>query len=165
MKRKVMLTCTFLLLIPQFSICQVKDYDKYQDSYPKPLDNGITQAISVHIIYDNYVHTNGMESDWGYSILIKGLDKTILFDTGTKPKIFESNFKKLGVDAKEIDEVFISHNHGDHTGGLGKILSMNPDIKVLVPGTFGKDIYFVFGGFHLMRHSVNEISEIIENTI
>jgi 7,8-dihydropterin-6-yl-methyl-4-(beta-D-ribofuranosyl)aminobenzene 5'-phosphate synthase len=235
MKRKVILTTVFLLLILQFTRCQVKDYHKYQGSYPKPLDDGITQALSVLIIYDNYFHTSGMESDWGYSILIKGLDKTILFDTGTKPKIFESNFKKLGIDANDIDEVFISHNHGDHTGGLGKILSMNPDIKVVVPetfeksffripettsssvelisgpveicndlyssgilgtkipeqalvlntskglvimtgcshpgiirmleeikATFGKDIYFVFGGFHLMRHSENEISDIIE---
>jgi len=97
MKRKVVLTITLLVFILQITRCQVTDYDKYQGSYPKPLDDGITQPVSVLIIYDNYVHTSGMESDWGYSILIKGLDKTILFDTGTKPKIFESNFKKLGI--------------------------------------------------------------------
>ena len=142
----------------------------------------------------------------------------------------------MGLDASQIDEVFISHEHGDHTGGLGALLRMNPDIKVVVPETFsnsffripvttgsvavvvsnpvqvckglfttgvlgkaipeqsmvlntdkglvvmtgcshpgivnileqvkkdfGKEIFMVFGGFHLMDRSEKQINEIIVN--
>ena len=61
--------------------------------------SGITAHVTVTVIYDNYVHSEGMKSDWGYSAIIEGLDKTILFDTGTKPEVFGSNFLKTGIDA------------------------------------------------------------------
>lgn len=140
----------------------------------------------------------------------------------------------MGLDASQIDEVFISHEHGDHMGRLGAVLKMNSDIKVVVPETFsnlffdiaakngsisklirdpvqvckglcstgingvaipeqsmvlnsgkglvvitgcahpgiinileqvkkdfGKEIYMVVGGFHLMNKSEKEINEII----
>ena len=97
---------------------------------------GTDQPVQVIIVYDNTAHTKDMLADWGYGCYIKGLEKDVMFDTGTKPDIFEKNFKQLGLDATRIDEVFISHEHGDHTGGLWSLLTMNPGIKVVVPHTF-----------------------------
>jgi len=102
------------------------------------LGSGTESVVSARIIYDNYVYTEELEADWGYSLLLTGLDKTILFDTGTKPKIFRGNFEKLRLDASSIDEVFITHEHGDHFGGLHEFLSMNHDVKVVVPETFSR---------------------------
>ncbi|MDX2414722.1 MAG: MBL fold metallo-hydrolase, partial [Bacteroidales bacterium] len=102
------------------------------------LDGGIENKVKATIIYDNYIHKEGMQEDWGYSLLLEGLNKTILFDTGTNPKIFKSNFEKLKLDASSIDEVFISHEHGDHFGGLHEFLLMNNKVKVVVPATFTK---------------------------
>ena len=102
------------------------------------LDGGIENKVKATIIYDNYIHKEGMKEDWGYSLLLEGLNKTILFDTGTNPKIFRNNFEKLKLDASSIDEVFISHEHGDHFGGLHEFLLMNNKVKVVVPATFTK---------------------------
>ena len=74
--------------------------------------------IKVTILYDNYIHTEGTKSDWGYSCLIEGTEKTILFDTGTKGDILMYNMRQLNIDPKKVDLVVISHEHGDHTGGL-----------------------------------------------
>jgi 7,8-dihydropterin-6-yl-methyl-4-(beta-D-ribofuranosyl)aminobenzene 5'-phosphate synthase len=99
-------------------------------------ESGITSPVTVKILYDNYVHVDGFEADWGYSILIEGLEKTILFDTGTKPEIFENNFKKAGVDAGEIDYLIFSHEHYDHTGGLTAFIKMRTGIPAIITPSF-----------------------------
>lgn len=109
---------------------------KYSGRQPGTPGKGIETVVSATIIYDNYVHTEGTKADWGYSILLEGTAKTILFDTGTNPGIFRQNFEKLKLDAAGVDEVFISHEHGDHFGGLHEFLAMNGDVKVVVPNTF-----------------------------
>jgi 7,8-dihydropterin-6-yl-methyl-4-(beta-D-ribofuranosyl)aminobenzene 5'-phosphate synthase len=198
-------------------------------------DNGIEKAVTIRVVYDNYVHTEGLKSDWGYAIVIEGLDKNILFDTGAKPDIFESNFNKMGLDAGKIDFLVLSHQHGDHTGGIPPLLKMRKGVPVIIPcsfsesfkrritsyeceplqvkepvkictnlyssgeftrpipeqalvlntkeglvvmtgcshpgiveilkeikSKFNKDIYMVFGGFHLLDKSAEEMKSIIE---
>jgi 7,8-dihydropterin-6-yl-methyl-4-(beta-D-ribofuranosyl)aminobenzene 5'-phosphate synthase len=98
--------------------------------------SGITSPVTVTVIYDNYIHTEGMEPDWGYSIVIEGLDKTILFDAGTKPDIFRSNFEKTGLDASKIGLVVISHEHFDHVGGMPAFARMKTAIPIIVPFSF-----------------------------
>ena len=56
--------------------------------------------------------------EWGYSALVEVDGKKILFDTGGRPQIVLQNAKELGVDLSDVEDVFLSHNHGDHTGGL-----------------------------------------------
>lgn len=97
---------------------------------------GITEPVTVTVIYDNYVHTEGMKADWGYSIVVRGLDKTVLFDAGARPEIFESNFKKMGVDPSSIDAVVFSHEHGDHIGGISAFVKMKTGIPVIMPDAF-----------------------------
>jgi 7,8-dihydropterin-6-yl-methyl-4-(beta-D-ribofuranosyl)aminobenzene 5'-phosphate synthase len=66
--------------------------------------------MKITIIYDNEVWKEGLESDWGFSCLVE-VENTpkILFDTGTSGSILLRNMKKLNIDPKSIDEVFISH--------------------------------------------------------
>ncbi|GAI83774.1 unnamed protein product, partial [marine sediment metagenome] len=40
--------------------------------------------------------------------------------------------EKLDIDPAVIEEVFISHDHWDHTGGLSDFLKINP-VKVYIP--------------------------------
>ncbi len=98
--------------------------------------SGITQPVTVRVVYDNYVHTPGMTADWGFSIVIGGLEKTVLFDTGTRPEIFKSNFSEMGIEASAIDVVVLSHEHGDHIGGLSAFLEMKTGIPVIMPDAF-----------------------------
>jgi 7,8-dihydropterin-6-yl-methyl-4-(beta-D-ribofuranosyl)aminobenzene 5'-phosphate synthase len=95
--------------------------------------SGITAPVTVKVIYDNYVCTEGLTADWGYSVLIAGSDWEILFDTGTKPGVFESNFREMGLDPSAIDLLALSHDHGDHTGAVASFAAMKTGIPVLMP--------------------------------
>ena len=41
--------------------------------------------------------------------------------------------KKMKLSPKDVDMIVISHNHGDHTGGLLPVLKKNPDVSVFLP--------------------------------
>ncbi len=86
--------------------------------------------MKITIIYDNTAFGKDLQSDWGFSALVE-VENTpkILFDTGGDGKILLSNMEKLEINPLLIEEVFISHLHGDHTGGLDEFLKMNPKIK------------------------------------
>jgi 7,8-dihydropterin-6-yl-methyl-4-(beta-D-ribofuranosyl)aminobenzene 5'-phosphate synthase len=97
--------------------------------------------IRITILYDNTSHVEGTRADWGFSALVEGTEKTILFDTGTQPEIFRDNVQTLGVDLAAVDLVVISHNHGDHTGGLDYFLEVNPDVLVYLPASFPEEFF------------------------
>ncbi|MBN2354472.1 MBL fold metallo-hydrolase, partial [candidate division KSB1 bacterium] len=94
--------------------------------------------ISMHILYDNYVAQPPYEADWGFSCLIQGTEKTILFDTGTKGDILLRNMERMKVDLSKIDLIVISHMHGDHTGGLASVLDKVKNIPVYLPASASK---------------------------
>ena len=191
--------------------------------------------ITMTVLYDNYLFEDGTQTDWGFACLIEGTEKTILFDTGTKGEVLFHNVGRLHVDLEKVDQIVISHDHGDHTGGLSSVLDKNHDVSVYYPVSFPKkfvqgvtdkkakaipvddpveickdvyttgeigvqikeqslildtpkgliivtgcshpgivnilkkakqvvkkDIYLVFGGFHLMRHTEAQVKEIIQ---
>ena len=97
------------------------------------------EQITMTIIYDNTAYNSGLQADHGFSCLIEGMEKTILFDTGTQPDIFLSNLEKLNIDPKSVDFVVISHNHGDHTGGLRSFLEINNRATVYLPASSPKE--------------------------
>jgi 7,8-dihydropterin-6-yl-methyl-4-(beta-D-ribofuranosyl)aminobenzene 5'-phosphate synthase len=88
------------------------------------------------VLYDNYLYKEGTKTDWGFSCLIEGTEKTILFDTGTDPGILMHNVKALNVDLKKVDVIVLSHIHQDHTGGLPGVLERNPNVTVFFPVSF-----------------------------
>ncbi len=93
--------------------------------------------MKLTIIYDNTVFRPGLQSDWGFSCLVEAENcpKT-LFDTGTNGDILLSNMKKLDIDPLSIKEVFISHTHLDHIGGLSVFLKVNNQVKVYFPASW-----------------------------
>jgi 7,8-dihydropterin-6-yl-methyl-4-(beta-D-ribofuranosyl)aminobenzene 5'-phosphate synthase len=92
--------------------------------------------ITITILYDNYVFNEELKTDWGFSCVIEGTEKTILFDTGTKSDILFQNIKKLKVDPEAVELVAISHHHGDHFGGLFSFLKENNEVTVYLPVSF-----------------------------
>jgi 7,8-dihydropterin-6-yl-methyl-4-(beta-D-ribofuranosyl)aminobenzene 5'-phosphate synthase len=56
--------------------------------------------------------------EWGYSALVEADGRKFLFDTGANPDVVLKNAKALGIDLADVEDVVISHNHDDHTGGL-----------------------------------------------
>jgi 7,8-dihydropterin-6-yl-methyl-4-(beta-D-ribofuranosyl)aminobenzene 5'-phosphate synthase len=94
-------------------------------------------VLKFTVLYDNYLYRDGTKADWGFSCLVEGPEKTILFDTGTSHEILTQNVDALGVDLTKVDLVVLSHAHEDHTGGLPAVLRRNPKVEVLFPISFG----------------------------
>jgi 7,8-dihydropterin-6-yl-methyl-4-(beta-D-ribofuranosyl)aminobenzene 5'-phosphate synthase len=107
-----------------------------QDSMhgPKKVGN-----FEITVVYDNNPHKEGLKTSWGFSCLIRGIEKTILFDTRGDGSLLLRNMKGMGIDPRQIDLIVLSHIHGDHVGGLRSILEKNPDVIVYMPESFPED--------------------------
>jgi 7,8-dihydropterin-6-yl-methyl-4-(beta-D-ribofuranosyl)aminobenzene 5'-phosphate synthase len=138
-----------LYLFTQASGQALKSLERFSVSEISNDQNCIDNPVTIKVIYDNYVLVDGMKEDWGYSICIDGLEKQILFDTGTKPEIFESNFRKMSIDADKIDYLVLSHEHGDHTGGIPAFVKMKKDIPVIIPQSFSEKFKIRMSGLGL----------------
>ena len=95
--------------------------------------------MKVTIIYDNEAHAAGMVADWGFSCLVE-VENTprMLFDTGASGDVLLQNMARLGIDPDSIDEVFISHGHWDHTGGLAALMQVNAHARLYLPASMGR---------------------------
>jgi 7,8-dihydropterin-6-yl-methyl-4-(beta-D-ribofuranosyl)aminobenzene 5'-phosphate synthase len=115
------------------------------------------------VLYDNYLYQEGTKADWGFSCLIEGTEKTILFDTGTQPQILIHNVEVLKVDLKKVEFIVISHNHGDHTGGLPAVLERNPRVTVYFPVSFPPEFGRRVESLKAKAQSVDKPIEICRN--
>ena len=91
---------------------------------------------SIINVYDNYQAETGLATGWGFGCVVRMPETTVLFDTGGGNRVLLDNMRILGIDPEEIDVVVLSHNHGDHTGGLEGFLAENGDVDVYVPKSF-----------------------------
>jgi 7,8-dihydropterin-6-yl-methyl-4-(beta-D-ribofuranosyl)aminobenzene 5'-phosphate synthase len=95
--------------------------------------------LNITVLYDNNPYQMGLGVNWGFSCILKGTEKTILFDTGGNGSMLLDNMRTLGVNPLEIDLVILSHIHGDHVGGLFEFLRENPEVTVYLPKSFPED--------------------------
>ena len=98
--------------------------------------NARIDDIRLMVLYDNVPYKKGLRTDWGFSCLVEGLDKTILFDAGRFDDIFLSNLSKIKVELNQIDILFLSHDHPDHVGGVMKVKEARSDIDISLAKSF-----------------------------
>jgi 7,8-dihydropterin-6-yl-methyl-4-(beta-D-ribofuranosyl)aminobenzene 5'-phosphate synthase len=108
--------------------------------------------ITLTIVYDNNPHDPALTTGWGFACFIERPDLTLLFDTGGDGPILLSNMKALGKDPAAIDLIMLSHEHGDHTGGLARLLETSVETteaaspgdvsatEVIIPATFAEAV-------------------------
>src|SRR4051794_22171535 len=62
----------------------------------------------------------------GFSVLARGVSgdtvSSVLFDVGPSGEVWLGNAARLGIDLSAIDVLFVSHWHGDHTGGIPAVV-------------------------------------------
>ena len=79
-------------------------------------------------------------------------------DTGMSDKYIR-NANKMGVNLRALDAAVISHNHIDHTGGLGDLFKMCPNIKVFAKKHVAGNYYRKLGPFNIVicwnKHFLN----------
>jgi 7,8-dihydropterin-6-yl-methyl-4-(beta-D-ribofuranosyl)aminobenzene 5'-phosphate synthase len=130
-------------------------------------ENEATQAgvknLTITVVYDNNPYKEGLETAWGFSCLVVGAEKTILFDTGGDGLILLGNMEKLGIEPNSIDTVVLSHIHGDHTGGLNSFLEKNDDVTVYLPKSFPKKFKDNVTSFNSKIIEVEQPLKICEN--
>jgi 7,8-dihydropterin-6-yl-methyl-4-(beta-D-ribofuranosyl)aminobenzene 5'-phosphate synthase len=82
--------------------------------------------------------------EWGFAALVEVDGHRLLFDTGARPDTVRINARELGVDLAGIEDVILSHHHGDHTGGLlslrRELMAEHP--KALARAHVGRGIFW-----------------------
>lgn len=97
-------------------------------------------AVRITVVYDNTSFLEGLRSDWGFSCVIEGLEKRILFDTGADGELLVDNITRLAGGPGEIEAVFLSHRHWDHVDGLERLLVTIPDAEVFLTESFPENV-------------------------
>jgi 7,8-dihydropterin-6-yl-methyl-4-(beta-D-ribofuranosyl)aminobenzene 5'-phosphate synthase len=137
--------CTILLMVALFLLpaCAQPEPTPGSPSAPPlpeaslPEPTAETGAkLRLAIVYDNNEYDPRLETKWGFSCLVEGLEKTLLFDTGGDSATLLSNMKKMKIDPEEVDAIVLSHIHGDHVGGLNGFLEENSRVIVFLPQSF-----------------------------
>jgi 7,8-dihydropterin-6-yl-methyl-4-(beta-D-ribofuranosyl)aminobenzene 5'-phosphate synthase len=82
--------------------------------------------------------------EWGFSALVEADGHRVLLDTGNHPETVLQNARDLKIDLSGVREVILTHNHGDHVGGLltlrREMMKQNPDALSIVH--VGKGIFY-----------------------
>jgi 7,8-dihydropterin-6-yl-methyl-4-(beta-D-ribofuranosyl)aminobenzene 5'-phosphate synthase len=73
--------------------------------------------------------------EWGFAALVEADGRRILFDTGARPNTVLENARSMGIKLAGIRDVILSHNHGDHTGGL---LSLRRELAKEAPDSLSR---------------------------
>lgn len=111
------------------------------------------EGLRITIVYDNYLYDERLTSEWGFAALVEYKDTVLLFDTGGSATLMD-NMHTLGIDPKTIQAVVLSHEHGDHIGGLLALLAEADHPTVYLLSSFPR-------GF---RNHVAALTDVVEVT-
>ncbi len=117
--------------------------------------------MQVRIVFNTQALDENLLCGWGFSCLV---NETVLFDTGEKEEYLFNNMHHMGIDVSKIKMAVISHDHWDHTGGLGRLLKERKGLKVYGCAGFSevfKERVRVLGGELIESSGIVEIEDDI----
>lgn len=79
-------------------------------------------------------------TEHGLSFWIEYNNSTYLFDTG-QSELFYENLVYHKLNFEDVDHIVLSHAHYDHTGGMNKIMQINPISTIHLGSTFWDSKY------------------------
>jgi len=113
-----------------------------QDAAFAPVNDNMTLAINAtKADVDALLTAAGLATDVlqlsVQPLIVRTADRVLLFDTGNGPSgMLSASMATAGVEPGAVTDIFISHSHGDHIGGLvnadGALAFPNADIHISV---------------------------------
>lgn len=82
----------------------------------------------------------GCEYEHGLSFYIETKKHRLLVDSGATD-LFLHNAGILGIEPRSVDLMILSHGHYDHAGGILAFSRVNPDARIYMKASAGKDYY------------------------
>ena len=98
----------------------LRDADNVVDNDGKTFGVGIDPAATASVLRAAGAPTDKITLSVD-ALLVRAPGRVMLFDTGLGPKVHGvliASLAKVGVTPEAVTDVFITHSHGDHVGGL-----------------------------------------------
>lgn len=80
-------------------------------------------------LIDNLASSN-LWAEHGLSFLIQTDEGNVMWDTGQSGALLLHNLEALALDELPLTAAALSHGHKDHTGGLGVLLDLHPNLPI-----------------------------------
>ena len=90
--------------------------------------------MKIVILMEDTKGEQEVSAEHGLSLYIETGHHKILADTGASDRTWE-NAGALGVDLTDVDTVFLSHGHYDHTGGVLTFARSHPKARIYMQKT------------------------------
>ena len=85
--------------------------------------------VRITILSENLIGRAMGAGEHGFSAFIETESGNYLFDTGGGRTVVENSLA-LNKDLRTVKRIFLSHGHGDHTGGLPQVLNLTGPVDV-----------------------------------
>lgn len=95
-------------------------------------------TLTLEVLLDNERLSNELEVAWGFSALLTRGERKVLFDTAWDGQQVLINARHLGISLEEVTDIFLSHSHWDHAGGLPQLLRELQPERVWVPASISE---------------------------
>ncbi len=102
----------------------------------------------ITILMENRVSRPNLIAEHGLSLHVETAERTVLFDTGRQHS-FIHNARMLGLDLRKVSDIFISHGHTGHTGGLYYFLEEFERAHIVAHPTLFNKKYILTNGSRL----------------
>lgn len=107
-------------LIPETVVDQSPTPDNSDSDKSK--EDKSEEMVIISVVFDNYTVREELSSAWGFAAFVSYQDHNVLFDTGAAGSTLLNNMAVMGIKPDQIQNIVLSHQHNDHTGGLQAIL-------------------------------------------
>lgn len=85
--------------------------------------------MKIVSIMENTAVDENLFTEDGFSLFVEYNGKNYLIDTGFSGKAVD-NARRMKLPVGDIDAVFLTHAHAEHTGGIDAVMKQNPDAKI-----------------------------------
>jgi len=114
--------------------------------------------VRLTILYDNTTEDPRLTVEWGFAALVEYKGHTVLFDTGLDGPSLLGNMEVLGVAPESIEAIVLSHEHGDHTGGLQDLLATGIHPQIYIPAAMAGKV----NQAQREQYTIIEVSDPVE---